>query len=499
LVLTWTLPTLALAQFGELTKHLPRSANAIVLLNMEKAKQSPMGVREGWAKKIEKSFESGLIRVPPQATRVVLASQIDLEFMEPVWSAAVVELAGDLSLEHIAKLRGGTLDKLGDLPAAALPNDTYVVQFAPKRLGAMAPGSRQSVLRWIRETQGGGMTELSPYLQKAAGYSDKAGTEIIMAIDLEGALSWERVSKYLNSHKELLKQAEMDPTKLTRILSGVQGVRLGIRIGDRPSGNLTVDFGEDASSLSAIAKPLLLQVLADAGMQIDELDEWTPEAAGTTVSLRGYLTTSGLQRVLTVVESPIPSESTDQASTAKPSPGELEDNEAKASVDYFRAVTGMADDLKKDMKSSKNLASTQLWFDKYAKRIERLPILNVDEELVKYGGFVASTLRQATASVKTMGIQSGVRESQIISSSAGYGYAGYGYGRYGMYGGYGASGVITTYNPRAEARGISAERRVVRAEEKAAMATDVQALRDQLIGATADIRRKMTQKYKVAF
>ena len=46
LVLTWTLPTLALAQFGELIKKLPRSANAIVLLNMEKAKESPMGVKQ---------------------------------------------------------------------------------------------------------------------------------------------------------------------------------------------------------------------------------------------------------------------------------------------------------------------------------------------------------------------------------------------------------------------------------------------------------------------
>ena len=42
------------------------------------------------------------------------------------------------------------------------------------------------------------------------------------------------------------------------------------------------------------------------------------------------------------------------------------------------------------MRSAKNLASTQLWFDKYARRIERLPILNVDEELVKYSAFVAN-------------------------------------------------------------------------------------------------------------
>ena len=44
----------------------------------------------------------------------------------------------------------------------------------------------------------------------------------------------------------------------------------------------------------------------------------------------------------------------------------------------------MADDLKKDMRTAKNLASTHLFFDKYAKRIERMPILGVDEELLNY-------------------------------------------------------------------------------------------------------------------
>ena len=78
-------------EFRQLVNQLPRSANAVVLLNMEKAKQSPMGVREGWTAKIEKAFEAGLVRAPPQATRFVLAADIDFEFMEPVWEAAVMD------------------------------------------------------------------------------------------------------------------------------------------------------------------------------------------------------------------------------------------------------------------------------------------------------------------------------------------------------------------------------------------------------------------------
>jgi hypothetical protein len=44
-------------------------------------------------------------------------------------------------------------------------------------------------------------------------------------------------------------------------------------------------------------------------MQIDELQEWKSEAGGKTVSLSGTLTTSGLRRVLSIIDSPTSSES----------------------------------------------------------------------------------------------------------------------------------------------------------------------------------------------
>ena len=143
--------------------------------------------------------------------------------------------------------------------------------------------------------------------------------------------------------------------------------------------------------------------------------------------------------------------------------------EAKKSRDYFRTIVGMANDLKEDMKNAKNLASTQLFFDKYAKRIERMPILGVDEELLKYSDFVADTLRQCTGSIKTMGIQSGVRQAQILGRA------------------------ITRRRLRlrrlrlwrlwsyvdlyGDVKAAESQKRVIRAEEKAVAATDIQKLR----------------------
>ncbi len=462
-------------EFQDLVNKIPRSANAVVLLNMEKAKQSPLGLKEGWRAKVEQAFEDGLVRVPPQASRFVLASQIDFEFMEPLWDAAVIELNEDLSSTDMQKMRNGILDTIEGLPAVARPNDTYIVKLAPKLVGAMGPANRQAVVRWMRDVRKPSPPPLSPYLQKAAVYSDKAGSEIIMAIDLDGVVSFERIAKYLKSKQKHLDEWGADLPKLARLLSTVQGVRIGVRIGEEPSAMIVIDLQGDASLVESYAKPLLLQILADRGASLSEFSSWTAKTEGNKISLSGKLSKAGLRRLMSVVDSPATETSEGMAQV---SPGELPAMQAKASLKHFKSVEGMATDLKADMRSAKNLASTSLWFDKYAKRIERLPVLNVDPELLQYSGYIANQLRQASLSVKTMGIQSGVRQAQVTSGSVGGSDGGYGYGgyRYGAYGAYnGGADIYGMGNVKA----VGEERRVIRAEEKATMATDVQTIRTE--------------------
>ena len=153
-------------------------------------------------------------------------------------------------MEQIAQLHDGTQDEIEGLAAIARPNDTYIVQLGPKRVAAMTPANRQVVTRWIREVRKPSPPPLSPYLQKAAVYSDKAGSEIIMALDLEGAMSFERVGKYLKVHEKSLQEWQandrndrlpMSAGRHGHVLSNVQGVRVGVRIGEQPSGMIVVD------------------------------------------------------------------------------------------------------------------------------------------------------------------------------------------------------------------------------------------------------------------
>jgi hypothetical protein len=179
----------------------------------------------------------------------------------------------------------------------------------------------------------------------------------------------------------------------------------------------------------------------------------------------------------------------------------LEAQRGLMTLDYFKTVTTVFDDLKNDMKDSKTLAQNSMWFDKYARKIERLPMLNVDPEMLDYGTFVAHQMRQASLATRTMGIETGVRQSQIIGADvAPYAYGGYGYGRYGGYGGgsYGY-GTYAVYDPRAEAKAVYAQRRVVKAEEKGQMATSIQSIKGEVIEATNQVRRSMTEKYQIQF
>ena len=335
---------------------------------------------------------------------------------------------------------------------------------------------------------------LSPYLQKAAVYSDKAGSDIIMALDLDGVLSFERVGKYLKSKQDRLDKWGADLMQLTKLLEGVQGVRIGVRIGDEPSAMIVIDLKGDASIASSYAKPLILQILSDQGAAINELQSWTAKAEGHEISLAGKLSKSGLRRLMSVVDTP---SSENLGEDKQISPGELPAIRAKASLKHFKSVTAMANDLKADMKNSKTLASNALWFDKYARRIERLPTLNVDPELLKYSAFVADQLRQAAVAVKTMGIQTGSRSAQITSGDTSSSYDSYGT-RWGSYGPYGGSGNYYQ-DQTAGLKAAGEQRRAIKAEERGIAATDVQTIRQAIISATSKVRRQMTDKYQTQF
>jgi hypothetical protein len=493
-----TLPGIAMAQIDQLVQRVPSSANALVLINVDKIMSSPVAQAESWEADRSKRFNAGLTNIPPNADQLVLASQLNLSSMRPIWEAALVRADAAPPLQTLAKDLGGTIDEVAGFPAICLSDDSYVVKLSDNVMGAIAPANRQLAARWVRETGG----NLSPYLQKALSYVE-GSAGVVMALDLTDALTVSDVeSRIQNSASDILKNASIDKTELANILASINGVVLGVTFTDQVSGKILVDFGRDATLLTPIAKPMLLHILGERGAMIDEFANWDVSVTGTRITLEGKLTDSGLTRLSSMVELPTQTLTQEKKpqTTAQASPGDSSSaalDAAQATQQYFKSVNHLLSDLKVQKKEARTMGQIGQWYDNYAHKIDQLPLLHVDDDMLKYGDFVASQLRDASMAIKGVGIRTRVGEVNAVASGVtnsyygGGGFGNYGYAGYGYFGGSWTRGM--TRNEQASAR------TQVRANETATGAASVQQILEQIEDASAKIRKAMTQKYQVEF
>ena len=483
----------AAAQLGDLVRRVPDHPNALMVLDVAKIYGSPMSEKEEWPGKMLKAFESGMIMVPPTASQFVLASQLDLDAMQPIWEVALAKVSKEVSIPQFAQLRGGSVDVVAGQSAVALPDGTYAIKFGPAVVGGMKPANRQSVGRWIEASRDANRRPLPAYLEEAVGYVQDIGTPIIIALDLENAVAPALIRRRLGELK-CLESKSVDLDKLSQALASVRGVTLGITLVERRYGGLKIDFSEDVSMTADFAKPLLLEVLAYRGAMIDEFNDWTVTVTSNQIQLKGVLEPSGLRRVLSLLEPP---HSPDYVST-KPSSGTDPEElaVALASQEYFKTISTLLDDLSGKRKSDEFVTWGQvaLWFERYAKKIDNLPILNVDNELLDYGVFVADSLRQSQTAMKGIGAKSGYRQTQAPNVQA---YSGGAVAARGPYGG--AYGYRYGYNPKLSMALDSQQDAQIRTQERIQGNANAHFIMQGIDQATSAIRRSMTQKYKIEF
>jgi len=89
---------------------------------------------------------------------------------------------------------------------------------------------------------------------------------------------------------------------------------------------------------------------------------------------------------------------------------------AKASQAYFQSVSTLLDDLRKEFDTNRDARRTlaPTYMDRYGRRIDRLPILNVDPELLAYGASVSASLRGTAVTTRKAGVS--VRAAQFLKT-----------------------------------------------------------------------------------
>jgi hypothetical protein len=419
---------------------------------------------------------------------------------------------------------GGQVDSLDGLPAVRLPVDAYLVMLTSKMAGVMAPADRQYAARWVRGVKSRTKVALSPYLQEMAAYPEEAGTDVLIALDLADVVSQSRVREKL-SQMGTLKGKNVDLDQLSQLLAGLRGVSLAIQLKERAVGGFRVDFSQDASALADFAKPLILEVLAARGATIDELEQWKAEVTGNTVYLYGDMTVSGLRRVLSLIEPPlpplqkrpatpppptIPAPTPPAPSPPKPvapapvapAPAPAAPDKghgdtytvAEASLKHFNAVKSLLDDVRNPRSGTiKTTGQYAIWLDRYARKIDELPIMNVDSDLLDFSAQVAAALRSLGGNFRGVGITAGTRSADSTVVGVGPYHSGshWGGNRWG-YGG-GSWGGYSAYRA-----GLS-ERSIARKRGTAAAAATKSNLTQEISKATQQMRRLLTERYQIEF
>jgi hypothetical protein len=478
----------SLASFRDLAYRVPEGANAVMVVNVEKLLSSPLGQQEHWREEQERMVDAGLLIVPPSSTEFLMASHIDFETMHPHWEAALAAVSYEPSMVKAAARWGGQIDRIGQRDAVLLPDDTYLVQFGKRMVGTMRPASRQQVARWLRQidTQSRDERQLSPYLQQAVRYAEDIGTPIILALDTQDILSAEFVRQRLGEAKSL-QGLNLDLDQLSEAIASLKGVTLGITVGDRVFGKLKVEFDKDISALGQAAKPLLLEALSNNGAMIDEFEDWTAKVEPNRISIEGYFYKSGMQRIMSLLDAPASFHQ--HAASVADAESAQSTLLLLSSQHYFKSASSLIDDLA-SKKGGKTMGQIAMWFGRYASKIDALPILNVDSELLDWGGFTANSLRDAEAALRGAASRTRTRE---VNAPAQYRY----YGRYGYNVGWNWGG--GGYVAQEDLQAASQQRARIRTEERLGGAKQVQDIMQQVTQSTADIRRRMTDKYQAEF
>lgn len=462
------------APFDSLVRKVPEGANAIMLVNVQQILQSEYARSHDSKQKLAEAFEQKSLLIPPDATQFVLAAQFDLEHFTRIWEAAVMELKSPPSFEQVARRTHRNVEKVGGLEAIG-GSKAFALNLGEKQLGLLVPSNRQLAARWAQRIRQNNQP-LSNYLTKLSTYSDTAGTDIILAVDLADVLPQQFVADRLRS-SEVLKGRKVDIDQIAAILSRVQGIRLGVKVGAKANAMLVVDLQDDPAPLANFAKPLVLSILEGNGMMIEEMEGWKVALDKKSISLQGTLSDEGMRRVMSVVELPADSAALVESAEAAP-PKKTEESSASViaatSQKYFKAIEQQLDSLRLQKKDAKSLGQIAMWIENAARRIDRMSSLNVDPDLVAYGAEVSSEMRNMVAALQGAGIQTGARQA-------------------GIWGNY------DSYYYDYDNRDVQSARRQVKAEEQAKGATSALDVSRSIANKSAAIRRKMTERYKVAF
>jgi hypothetical protein len=426
---------------------------------------------------------------------MVLGGHLDTTSLHPTSRVAMIDLTESMTPAQVVQRESGTMDTVAGLPVVVTPRGRAYVFLSSKLVAEIDTVNRQEIARWIRVSSRSTRPTLSKFLEEAAE-SVQPGAQIMLAMDLTDVPDAEGVRKRLKDSK-FLEDTRVDLEKVANTLVGIRGVTLTLAVDKAIDGEIRLEFSTSAEPLRIIGKPMFLHALQSMGASLDELDSWKGSVEGNAFVLRGQLTERGARMLLSPGSARMSRGAyADITRSSEPPPP---NPEAIPSQRYFRSVTTLLDELNNE-KKPKTVSQRGYWYQQYATKIDSLPVLNVDPEMLEFGAAISSTLRAMANLGKIAKDQNAmIQANQIDHLSVVTGYN-------TVYGGgvaatpWGARGYGWNWTAP-QTTEVSNYRQIGNLCSKNAAVE--KAYREDtwknIAEATQTIRRKMVQKYKVEF
>jgi hypothetical protein len=431
--------------------------------------------------------EAGMQATPlaDELEEVWQIAQLDPISLKPQWEAGFAVLKRQIDADALAKGLNGYVDEVAGEQVVWTPRESYLLP-REGRIGFLRPADRTLLSNWITSETSRKPAE---FLVQQAGQPEEY-LSFMLAIELENAISPVPLKAKIQNFESL---KNVDINAVTTVLASTKGVSIIIGRKSLEQCILEVDFGIAPTTLEPIARELLDEMLKANGTAAPEVLTWDVKVEGNKLKYQGAISEGSLDGLLSVLSVRGHAEQAAAAASQREvadnsTPGEPTAYDTKK---YFDRMLGLIERTEKYNAQSTGYRAK--WNDLNARRMDELPTLGVDPEMVGYGANVSSLLRNNAAAIRGVNVSTGqTQAAQGLSRGA---YVDYG----GSYGGYYGGGYYGRGYGYVDMNSTVDYQRVAGAQARMAGYGSFKATMTQIDQMTGDIRRKMTEKYNTQF
>lgn len=373
-------------EWDDLEKWLPKSSNAILVIDAQSLFNSQLAQANGWRETQAKQFEHGLTMLPPMAEQFLLATELDIEHLEPLWEFVAMSLQRPVGMQEVRELTRGEFDMLGGLESVRTPRGSFVTPIGPQSVALIRIADRPWAEQTIGQAVARKSSELPSFLSMARQRVAQGECQIAVAVQLDDVVSNKELLKSIEQ-SELLARSSNNPAALVATLATLEGLVFTINADQSLHGRLEVVFHQQPELQPDQSKTLVLGMLDAVGARLPEFAMWEAATGVHSLAIEGELSISGLARVLSLLHYDTSDIDTLQV---QETPRQVRPANTPT-VRYIERVTRLIDGLAKGAQTN-SLNTQVLWADRTAKEIVRAIRDDVDSDVAELGYQIAYQL-----------------------------------------------------------------------------------------------------------